>query len=91
MYDNFLLFTDTYQKQIYQMDLTSGGFHAVPLSGHDNPIAVDYDPVHRRVYWTDVAGKLIRRACINGSHEENVLPLAPSNQPFPLTILETVW
>ena len=49
MDDNFLLFTDTYQKQIYQMDITSGAFHAVPLSGHDNPIAVDYDHIEHRV------------------------------------------
>ena len=49
MYDNFLLFTDTYQKQIYQMDFASGAFHAVPLSAHDNPIAVDYDSLENRV------------------------------------------
>ena len=49
MYDNFLLFTDTYQKQIYQMDFASGAFHAVPLSAHNNPIAVDYDSLENRV------------------------------------------
>lgn len=48
-YDNFLLFTDTYQKQIYQMSLASEDFHAIPLEGHVNPIAVDYDPLHRKV------------------------------------------
>lgn len=111
MQDKFLLFTDTYQKQIYQMDIQSGAFLAVPLSGHDNPIGVDFDHVENKanihfqhcispteiericltkhqftvvclfleqIYWTDVADKVIRRAYLNGSHEEDVIALSQS-------------
>lgn len=71
-YDNFLLFTDTYQKQIYQMSIMTGDFNAVPLSGHDNPIGVNYDPMERKIYWTDVSARVIKRSNINGSEEETV-------------------
>ena len=57
---------------MFQMSLLTGEFHAVPLSGHDNPIALDFDPVDRKLYWTDVAAKVIKRSDVNGSEEEIV-------------------
>ena len=59
-----------------QMNMMTGEFHAIPLSGHDNPIAVDYDPLNKKVYWTDVATKVIKRANLNGS-EEQLIKLLP--------------
>lgn len=34
------------------------------------PVAVDYDPVEGKVYWTDVILKLVARAFLNGSSVE---------------------
>ena len=34
------------------------------------------------MYWTDVAGKVIRRAFVNGSHEEDVIHLSQSIWSF---------
>ena len=62
------------------MSLSSDSFHAVPLTGHDNPIAVDYDPVGRRVYWTDVADKVIKCAFVNGTDEVVVRQLDESKK-----------
>ena len=64
------------------MALASGDFHAVPLASHANPIAVDYDPVQRKVYWTDVAEKVIKCALLNGSEETVVRQLGPSKSPL---------
>ena len=61
--------------------MRTGQFHAIPLSGHDNPIAVDYDPIGRKVYWTDVASKIIKRANLNGS-EEQLVKLFPEGMNF---------
>ena len=35
-----------------------------------SPVAVDYDPVEEKIYWTDVTLKLIARAFPNGSSVE---------------------
>ncbi len=80
-HDNFLLFSDTYQKEIYQMDATTGQFVALPLPSHDNPIAVDYDPGDSKVYWSDVSARVLKRAHLNGSREEVMYRLPPGKQP----------
>ncbi|KAK2147403.1 hypothetical protein LSH36_555g03045, partial [Paralvinella palmiformis] len=77
-YDNFLLFADTFQKQIYQMSTLTGQFKAIALSGHDNPISVDYDPEQGHIYWSDVAAKVLKRALLNGSEEEIVKLMSSS-------------
>ena len=82
LFDNFLLFTDSYQKQIYQMNLDDGSFHGIPLSGHENPISIDYDPLDEMLYWTDVSTRKIRRAHISGNSEA-IVTLLP--QGFTIT------
>lgn len=73
--DGFLLFTDSYQKRIYRMDLNSQSYVTVPLTGHDKPIAIAYDYVDGRIYWTDVGTNQIRSGSINGNAEKAVLIL----------------
>ena len=46
--------------------------------GHENPIAVDYDSVESRLYWTDVSAKVIKRAFMNGTGEEVISKLPKS-------------
>ncbi|XP_053380060.1 deleted in malignant brain tumors 1 protein-like [Mercenaria mercenaria] len=79
--DGFLLFTDSSQKQIYRMDLTTQSYVTIPLSGHDKPIAIDYDYIDGRIYWTDVGIKQIRSASINGNSEKTVLILDSDSVP----------
>lgn len=57
------------------MDLNTYSFITVPLAGHENPIAVDYDYVNARIYWTDVAADEIRSASLDGTDNETVRAL----------------
>lgn len=45
----------------------------LPLRGLRHAIALDYDPVEGRVYWTDDELCLIQRAFLNGSGQEAVV------------------
>ena len=60
-----------------------GGIYKVPLevpetpcftlginTNISRPVAVDYDPVEGKIYWTDVTLKLVARAFPNGSSVE---------------------
>uniref|UniRef100_A0A131YQ22 Low density lipoprotein receptor-related protein 5/6 n=1 Tax=Rhipicephalus appendiculatus TaxID=34631 RepID=A0A131YQ22_RHIAP len=47
----------------------------LPLRGLKHAIALDYDPVEGRVYWTDDELCLIQRAFLNGSGQEAVVTL----------------
>ena len=60
------------------MDLTTYSFITIPLGGHVNPIAIDYDPMGGRIYWTDVAAKQIRSASLDGADNETVRALSAS-------------
>ena len=44
----------------------------IPISANDNPIAIDYDPIAGRIYWTDVGLKQIRSSTIDGNGEKVV-------------------
>ncbi len=53
------------------MNLTGGNHIGLSLSGHVNPIAVDYDPVQENIFWTErnnghTAPKLIYRYSLAG-------------------------
>ncbi|KAJ8030547.1 Low-density lipoprotein receptor-related protein 4 [Holothuria leucospilota] len=72
--DNFALVTDSYRKTVYQVDMTSDSFNYTPiaLDGLKNPIAVDYDPVEKKIYFTDVLRQTISRANLNGTGMEDI-------------------
>ena len=60
------------------MNMLTGQFKAIALSGHDNPISVDFDPEKGQIYWSDVASKVLKRALLNGSDEEVVKLMSAS-------------
>lgn len=69
----FLLFAEADHGEIYKVPLTVVNTPCHPLQININisrPVAVDYDPVEGKIYWTDVALKLIARAFPNGSSVE---------------------
>ncbi|XP_050395591.1 deleted in malignant brain tumors 1 protein [Patella vulgata] len=73
--NDFLLFTDSNLQKIFRMDLKTKSYVTLPLTSHDNPFAIDYDPVEANVYWTDVGSKQLWRASIDGTSEKLILQL----------------
>ena len=64
----FLLFTDAVGKSTNIISLDVNYFVAMTLFrhlGNQRPIALDYDPVEDRVYWTDVEQGLVISAFSN--------------------------
>jgi len=59
--------------EIYKVPLDVPETPCSPLGINTNisrPVAVDYDPVEGKIYWTDVTSKLVARAFPNGSSVE---------------------
>ena len=65
----FFLFTDADDKSTNIISLDVNYFAAKRLFSHhgQRPIALDFDPVKDRVYWTDVGQGLILSAFSNGT------------------------
>lgn len=78
--DNFVIAADSYQKQLYQVDLSTGDVHVIaPDVTHNRPIAVAFDPVRNQLYWTDndrAEGKAIQRINIEGRQADIVSTLS---------------
>ncbi|XP_077998826.1 uncharacterized protein LOC144451797 [Glandiceps talaboti] len=73
----FLLVGDTGSDggKIFHVNVLSPTLEYVPLPLTDigNPIALDFDYVDNKVYWTDVLSKTITRASLDGSDREVIL------------------
>ena len=81
VHDNFLLFVDGPQGKLFQMALNGTTVLELPVSSKpQNPVAVDFDPLTRTVYWTDIESRTVRRAALNGSNQETFLQLQPGEQ-----------
>jgi len=76
--NNFLVVTDAYQRQLFQVSIDDGSIHAIPLSQHYRPIAIDYDAMREELYWTDNQAKLIKGGNIPGKSEFTVKVLQKS-------------
>ncbi|XP_044180350.1 low-density lipoprotein receptor-related protein 4-like isoform X2 [Acropora millepora] len=71
--DHFMLFAEASAGEIYKVPLDITDTPCEPLAIRDNisrPVAVDYDSVEGKVYWTDVTLKQIARSYPNGSDLE---------------------
>ncbi|XP_070556145.1 low-density lipoprotein receptor-related protein 4-like isoform X2 [Ptychodera flava] len=79
--DDFLLVADvetgTLNGKIYHINLRSPTFKytSLPLTNIANPVALDYDHVEAKVYWTDRYLKTINRASLDGSDHEVIASL----------------
>ena len=57
-----VIVADSYLRNIYQVDITSGATaQLLPIGTASNPIALAYDSTAKLVYWTDVAAHTINR------------------------------
>ena len=45
----------------------------LPIKGIKHTIAIDYDTLEERIYWTDDEARVIRRAFLNGSSQEDLI------------------
>lgn len=53
----------------------SGSLTSLPLSALSSPVALAYDVVEDRVYWTDVSRRTISRSFLNGSSQEVIVDI----------------
>ncbi|XP_048744811.2 low-density lipoprotein receptor-related protein 4-like isoform X2 [Ostrea edulis] len=78
--DNFVIAADSYQKQLYQVDLSTGDVHVIaPEIAHNRPIAVAFDPIRNMLYWTEndrAEGKVIQRVNVEGRSSEIIKALS---------------
>ena len=68
-----MIIAEAYVGEIYKVPLEVPETPCFPLGINTNisrPVAVDYDPVEGKIYWTDVTLKLVARAFPNGSSVE---------------------
>jgi len=84
--DNFMLFVDGPQGKLFQMALN--GTTVVELSSAarkpQNPVAVDYDPLTRWIYWTDIETHTIRRTRLpadDNNSSSNSSSSSPNRRP----------
>lgn len=69
----FMIVAEAYVGKIYKVALEVPETPCFPLGINtkiSRPVAVDYDPVEGKVYWTDVKLKLVARSFPNGSSVE---------------------
>ena len=72
--EDTIFVADLRESKIWKASLDTLDFMALPLDNTPNPVAVDYDPVDHKLYWTDVALKSISRANLDGTEQEVVVP-----------------
>ena len=71
--EKFAIIADADTGEIYKVPLEVPETPCYPLgisTSISRPVAVDYDPVEGKIYWTDVTLKLVARAFPNGSSFE---------------------
>ncbi|KAK7483330.1 hypothetical protein BaRGS_00025390 [Batillaria attramentaria] len=83
--DEFFLITSSSRK-IYRMDVETRSNIFIRIPNVYLPIAVDYDPVQGRLYWTDVALKQILSAYLNGTDFTTIRVFNPSSVPDGLAV-----
>ena len=60
--DDSFIVADSYLRNIYQVDITSGTTgQLLPLGTASYPVALAYDSTAKLVYWTDVTAHTINR------------------------------
>ncbi|XP_025112202.1 deleted in malignant brain tumors 1 protein-like isoform X2 [Pomacea canaliculata] len=72
----FILFTDSTSQTLYRMDLNTYSYINIPVGGNGNPVAIDYDFLNNRVYWTDIASAEIWSSNLDGTNLMTVRKLA---------------
>ena len=61
---------DSYQKQIYQIQLDTGDVSTIPLSNFYKGVAIDINPFTNTLYWSDNMANVIMKSQVDGFNEE---------------------
>ncbi|CAD5122686.1 DgyrCDS11096 [Dimorphilus gyrociliatus] len=75
---NFFLIADDYKHQIYKVDYEMKKFSTFLMPKDSRPIGVDFDMIHKKIYWSEFGdGKkeLIYRSDLKGENVETVFSL----------------
>ena len=65
--------TDLESAKLFKSPIATLDFVEIPLQNVDRPVAVDFDPVEQKVYWTDVSRDTISRASLDGSNQQLIV------------------
>ncbi|XP_072050044.1 uncharacterized protein [Amphiura filiformis] len=80
---DFLIVADLFAKQIQTNPINTVGtvdtLTTIPLQDVENPVAVNYDPIDQKMYWTDVGRKTISKASLDGTAQEDVVSLSTNS------------
>ncbi len=68
--NNLAFVANSYPPGLYVAQADTLNFTLIPVPSYSKPVAVDYDPVDSKVYWTDTALFSIQRSFLNGSSLE---------------------
>lgn len=83
------MFCEAFTGEIYKVPLAVPETPCYPLkmkiSRIEEPVALDYDPVEGKIYWTDASLKLVARAFSNGSSVE-VIAYNGVHSPYGLAV-----
>ncbi|CAH1788964.1 unnamed protein product [Owenia fusiformis] len=86
MEDNFIVFVDTLLESLYQMDTHDPLRYRKVAKTGPNPVAVAYDPVGKRIYFTDVNEETINSVALDGTDLKIVKKLSAVSIPDGLAI-----
>eukprot|EP00058_Branchiostoma_floridae_P004469 XP_002589957.1 hypothetical protein BRAFLDRAFT_105989 [Branchiostoma floridae] len=68
---NFLVYASGDTGEVVRLTPGRGGvWTRAVIDRGIRPVAVDYDPVEQRVYWSDVENRCIKRVFLNGTGSE---------------------
>ncbi|KAJ8040728.1 Deleted in malignant brain tumors 1 protein [Holothuria leucospilota] len=70
--EEFFLVVDAGNRKIFKQNRLGTNAEDLLVAGLQLPVAVDFDPVERKVYFTDVTAKFIGRINIDGSGQETI-------------------
>ena len=80
MYDSkFIVVADLDLKTVLLADLDTLQFKPLLPLELKRPAAVGYDPVDRRVYWTDILNKTIESCFLDGTGHVVILHLSENS------------
>lgn len=71
--EDFFIVVDFIYGKIYRQERSSVIAEALPVCDLSGPVAVDFDPIERKVYFTDIYSDIIGRIGIDGSNQEKLL------------------
>ncbi|KAJ8042183.1 Low-density lipoprotein receptor-related protein 4 [Holothuria leucospilota] len=83
--EDFFIVVDLNYGTIYRQERSSVKAEALPVFDLLVPIAVDVDPIERKVYFTDGASAIIGRIGIDGSNQETLIA-SNISVPFGITV-----